>query len=174
MKLDISNIPRYKASMPLQSVFVTNADGCGDHVFRQIDRRGNVAAYSRHRITDGRNMGYEVITIKVVKAGTVYAKGAAPTLTDTESYPGAGSFGFSAWSFKTEFSALERMDREADKQSMKQTKIPEGTFTLIDFAKVNGLAVNNSTADLMSAMLKERRIEFKGKNGMLQQVFVGV
>lgn len=106
----MNEIPRYKASMPLQKMFVTNADSCGDHVFTQLERAGQFAVYRRTVTDTGRCMGFEVIKIKVVKAGTIYAKGAAPTVKDTESYPGAQSFGHSAWFCANEATAFKRFD----------------------------------------------------------------
>lgn len=108
----MNDIPRYKASMPMQKVFVTNADKCGDHIFTQVERSGRLAVYRRNRVSDGRTMGYEVITIKTVKAGTVFAKGTKPVENDYESYPGAESFGRSAWSYVQEDAAFKRFDEK--------------------------------------------------------------
>ncbi len=106
----MNEIPRYKASMPLQKQFVTNADGCGDHVFTQLERSGNFAVYSRKNVKTDKVVWFEVVTIKTVKAGTVFAKGSAPTEFDYESYPGKSSFGRTAWAPATESAAWKRFD----------------------------------------------------------------
>ncbi len=105
------NIPRYKASMPLQKQFITNADGCGDHVFTQLERSGQFAVYRRTPVGSTTPVGFEVVTIKTVKAGTVFAKGAKPIEHDYESYPGASSFGKTAWFCSTEKRAFELFDK---------------------------------------------------------------
>jgi hypothetical protein len=173
---NVTDIPRYKASMPMQVLFVTNADKCGDHLFEQIARKGNIAVYKREVVANGRIAGYEVIKIKVVKAGTIYAKGAAPTTQDTESYPGAESFGFNAWSFNSPVSAMNKFNalvKEAATVVPPAPKfvIPAGQFTVIDFAKVNGLAVNVETAGRIGELLRGRAVKFLGVNERKIQLF---
>lgn len=72
----------------LEVEFQMNADNTGLQTFKQIKRTDKVAMYHRIR-KDGTTHGYEVFEVKVVKAGTVYAKGAPPTKEDAESYTGA-------------------------------------------------------------------------------------
>ncbi len=167
---DVSGIPRYKASMPMQMVFVRNSDSCGDHVFTQISRVGNVAVYRRERVKDGSIAGYETIKISVVKAGTVYADGATPTSTDTESYPGAESFGTKAWSYTHLKSATDKL-LSLTKETEPTWNIPNGVFTVIDFARANSLEVNVETAGRLGELLKSRTVKFMGKNERSLQVF---
>jgi hypothetical protein len=94
-----TEIPRYTSSTQLQTVFITNADGCGDHVFTQKRRVGNVCLYRRVRL-DGSFHSYEVIITKTVKAGAKLP-GNNFVKSDYEVYPGAHSFGKTAWSHKT-------------------------------------------------------------------------
>lgn len=107
--MNTTNIPRYKASMPLQKQFITSADKTGDQVFTQLERNGDCAVYRRNTM-DGKVFGYEIMKIKTVKAGTVFGKGATPIENDYESYPGAESFGKSAWFLPTEESAFKKLD----------------------------------------------------------------
>ena len=161
-----TNIPRYKASFPLQTEFVTNANSCGDHIFNQVARKGNVAVYKRTKVEDGLIAGFETIIIKTVKAGTVYAKGAVPTLTDTESYPGEASFGRLAFACSTETRALEKMEelltKDVEEKDEPAVTIPSNPFTLVEFAGLNGLPVTQETASLVTKLLKDQEIEFVG------------
>jgi hypothetical protein len=152
----------------MQSVFVTNADGCGDHVFTQIKRAGRVAIYSRTDVETNRVMGYEVVVITTVKAGTVYAKGAKPTEHDTESYPGCKSFGKSGWACATMGRAEEKFVEVVKNEQSKGVvespiegtqDIPAGEFTLIDFATVNCMPVNNVAVSLLQTLLKDGKVK---------------
>jgi len=84
----------------LQVEFQSNVDQCGLHTFKQIKRTGNTALYQRIR-KDKTVHSYEAFKIKIVKAGTIFAKGAKPIEEDYESYPGKGAFGKYAYSCKT-------------------------------------------------------------------------
>jgi hypothetical protein len=84
----------------LQVEFQSNADQCGLHTFKQIKRSANTALYQRIR-KDSSTHSYEAFKIKIVKAGTIFAKGAKPIAEDYESYPGKGGFGKYAYSCKT-------------------------------------------------------------------------
>lgn len=93
----------------LELEFKSNADQTGLQTFKQIKRTADVALYQR--VTkDGRTFAYEVFVVKVIKAGTVFAKGAAPTKEDQESYPGKAAFGRYAYCCKT----LERAEQFFD------------------------------------------------------------
>lgn len=177
--IDATNIPLYKASMPMQTVFKTNADSCGLHVFEQTAREGNLAVYKRTSIKTGRVMGYETIKIKVVKAGTVFGEGATPTTQDTESYPGHESFGFTAWTYPTSETATAKFDALVKEATTvvpptPTWNIPTGQFSVIDFAKANGLAVNVETAQTISGLLRDRSVKFLGKNEKAIQLFAKV
>lgn len=156
---------RYKAQKPMQTVFVRNSDDCGDHIFTQIARIGRVAVYHRTDVETGKSWGYETILINVVPIGTVRAEGAKPTTVETESYPGAKAFGKLGWHFYNKAAALAKMDELVKKNSII---IPEGEFTFLDFASTNGLPINKGTADLLTKLLKEKKILFLRKDGNAQ------
>lgn len=166
------NIERYKASKPMQTVFITNADGCGDHIFTQIKRDGNVAIYSRTDCGTNKVVGYEVIVISTVKAGTVYVKGGKPTEHDTESYPGAKSFGKSGWSCASLEQAEKKFSVVVKDQEPEVTyTIPAEGFTLVDFATANSLPVSGDTAKVISGLIAEKKVVFIGKNVKGLQTF---
>jgi hypothetical protein len=81
----------------LEKTFVMNADKCGNHTFTQVRREGNVCLYRRNRLSDGRYSCFEVFITKVVKAGAPLP-GGGQVAEDYEQYPGAASFGRTAWS----------------------------------------------------------------------------
>lgn len=81
----------------LEKTFTMNADKCGNHTFTQVRREKNVAAYRRNAVDSGRFRGFEVFVVKVVKAGAPLPGGGV-VAEDYEQYPGASSFGRSAWS----------------------------------------------------------------------------
>ena len=93
----------------LQVEFQTNADQTGLQTFKQIKRCDNTALYQRIR-KDGSTHSYEAFKIKIVKAGTIFAKGAIPVSEDYESYPGKGGFGKYAYSCKTLVHAEQRYE----------------------------------------------------------------
>ena len=93
----------------LQVEFQSNADQCGLHTFKQIKRTANTALYQRIR-KDGSTHSYEAFKIKIVKAGTVFAKGAKPIEEDYESYPGKSAFGRYAYSCSDLAHAERRYD----------------------------------------------------------------
>ena len=173
----MNDIPRYKASFPLQSVFVTNADACGDHVFTQVARKGNVAVYRRNK-TDGSVFGFETVVIKTVKAGTVYAKGATPTVNDTESYPGAQSFGRLGWHYPTQEAALAKME-DLTKEEVKPEMVggwvvPSPEFTFVEFASVNKLPIDKGTAVIIQNLLRNKSLKLvrtEVRNGKSAQIF---
>lgn len=113
------SIPRYKASMPLQTEFITNADSTGDMVFKQLKRNNDVVLYERRRM-DGTVFSYEIIIVKTVKAGTTYAKGTQPTTTATESYPGSASFGKLGWEVVTRDRAMQVFKETVKLQAEKE------------------------------------------------------
>ncbi len=79
----------------LEKTFVKNCDKSGDHKFIQVRRDGNVCLYRRETL-EGRLIGFEVFTTKVIKAGTPLPGGGAE-VEDREPYPGKSSFGRTAW-----------------------------------------------------------------------------
>ncbi len=143
----------------MQTVFITNADGCGDHIFTQVKRQGQVAIYSRTDCETKKIVGYEVIVIATVKAGTVYVKGGKPTEHDTESYPGAKSFGKSGWSCVSLPQAEAKFAEVVkDQQVEEPVQIPTGEFNIIQFATANCLPVNDSVT-LLQTVLKRGTVK---------------
>ncbi len=174
----MNDIPRYKASFPLQTVFVTNADGCGDHVFTQVARKGNVALYRRNRVADGSCQGFETIVIKTVKAGTVYVKGGTPTAADTESYPGAQSFGKLGWYYSTLEAASNKLEDLAKEQVKPETVggwiVPGIEFTFIQFAVTNRLPIDKGTGTILQNLLRDKSLRLartEQKDGRTVQYF---
>lgn len=165
--MNITDIPRYKSSFPVQTQFITNADATGDHVFTQVKRTGNVCLYSRTRVENGRVFGYEVVILTVMKAGTVFAKGAEPTKTDAESYPGGQSFGKKAWFFPTLESAQACFDRVVNGKSEIQEEsiveesntIPEGEFTAVEFSTANCLPPVGKGYSILQSLLADGKIK---------------
>jgi hypothetical protein len=81
----------------MQTEFITNADACGDHVFTQIARKGDICLYKRTGVADGRPKGLELFKVKLVKAGAALPGGNVVE-ADYESYPGKSAFGKTALS----------------------------------------------------------------------------
>lgn len=174
--MNVTGIPRYKASMPLQPVYITNSDGCGDHVFTQVVRKGNVAVYRRNKVSDGRVFCFETIIIKTVKEGTTYAKGSTPTETDTESYPGAKSK--LGWYYPTQEAALKKLE-ELVKEEVKPEMVgnyvlPSVEFTFVEFATANKLPIDKGTATIIQNLLRDKALRFlrsEPVNGRTVQYF---
>jgi hypothetical protein len=110
----------------LQVEFQSNADQCGLHTFKQIKRSANTALYQRIR-KDGTTHSYEAFKIKIVKAGTTFAKGAKPVEEDYESYPGKGGFGKYAYSCTDLASAERRYDELVKSQIVLDDVAEEDT-----------------------------------------------
>jgi hypothetical protein len=126
----------------LQVEFQSNADQCGLHTFKQIKRSANTALYQRIR-KDGSTHSYEAFKIKIVKAGTVFAKGATPISEDYESYPGKGGFGKYAYSCKTLAHAEQRYDELL--KSQVAIEDVEGDEDAVEGVVKKDQSVNNST-----------------------------
>lgn len=94
----------------LQIEFQSNVDSTGLQTFKQIKRSDNTALYQRVR-KDGSTHSFEAFKIKIIKAGTVFAKGAVPVAEDYESYPGKTAFGRFAYSCKDLLAAEQRYDQ---------------------------------------------------------------
>lgn len=177
------DVPHYKASMPLQKKYITNADGTGIMLFTQIRRTNNVALYER-KTDEGRVFSYELIIVKTTKAGTVYAKGTKPTEKDSESYPGAASFGKLAWELHDLDTANKRFDllvasekqkkdektdapagkAKPGRKSKKQitVQIPVGEFTMKMLIAETGLT-QPVLHPIVKTWLKESKIKVIGQ-----------
>lgn len=173
----MNDIPRYKASFPLQSVFVTNADACGDHVFTQVARKGNVAIYRRDKVNGG-CFGFETVVIKTVKAGTVYVKGGTPTTSETESYPGAASFGRLGWYYPSLGDAMAKLQELTREEVKPETVggwiVPAVEFTFTQFAEANKLPIDKGTAAIIQNLLRDKALRFlrsEPVNGRTVQYF---
>lgn len=164
----------------LELTFVANCDKCGDNRFIQLmkQRVGNrgVALYKRQGM-QGNLLGYEVFSFRVVKAGTPLPVGFVEE--DYEPYPGASSFGKTAFSCMTEdraqvrFAELLKKVQEAEdnptngrgrrKKATTQVKIeyPQGAFT------VNMLASNHKQ---MHTVLVYKQVKNDLKDGVIVKV----
>lgn len=112
----------------LKNQFTMNADKVGDNIFTQLKREGKVAIYMRSW-PDGEVKSYEVFIIKTVEKGTPLPNG--KTVEETyESYPGAASFGKSAYDCKTIESAEDRfvelMEKVKNRDDAKEEAIKTG------------------------------------------------
>ena len=136
----------------LQVEFQSNHDGCGLHIFKQLKRTENVALYQRIRINNKTTHSFEVFKVKIVKAGTVFAKGAKPTEEDYESYPGKSAFGRYAWTFNDLHRAEQRFE-----------KIIQNLAAIDDSAVEDELSDGNSNTDTTNK--KENSNGVKGKRG---------
>lgn len=177
--LDVTGVPRYAASFPLQTTFITNANKTGDHLFAQVLRQGRYAIYKRTVVATGKHFKYEVIKISIVKAGTVYATGSTPTQSDSESYPGEASWGKSGWEFNTLAAAnvkfqflLNQEQANASTPTPSTPVIPTNNFTLTEFAEANNTGSLTEAATLVTNLLKTRNVRYVGKNEKNMQVFV--
>lgn len=164
----------------LELTFVANCDKCGDNRFIQLMKQpvGNrgVALYKRQGM-QGNLLGYEVFMYKVVTAGTPLPKGFVEE--DYEPYPGASSFGKTAFYCMTEeraqyhFARLVKKAEEAEanptkgrgrrKKATEPVKIeyPQGAFT------VNMLA---STQKQMHTIVVYKQVKADLKKGLITQV----
>jgi hypothetical protein len=133
----------------LQVEFKRNADKCGRHTFRQIQRTNNTALYVRIR-KDETVHSYEAFKIKIVKAGTTFAKGAKPVAEDYESYPGAPAFGRYAYSCKT----LEQAEQRYEELSKSQNALDDEEQVCED---EDGDAVVEKNENTASNVVKGKR-----------------
>ncbi len=157
--MNTNDIQRYTASFPLQKEFITNSDGCGDNIFKQVKREGNVCIYSRTKVGCDKPWAYEVIVTKTIKAGTLFSGGNV-VKKDYETYPGSAAFGRIGWfhpnleSAENKFSSVVNKENEVPtekptkdltqtvkpvKKSVVYDKIPDGEFSQAGFAQINGL-----------------------------------
>jgi len=157
MNINTQNIPRYAASMPVQPKFITNADKCGDHLFSQVKRHGNVCMYERHNVKDGRFCGYEVFSVKTVKAGTTFGGGSV-IKSDYESYPGSDGFGNYAWAPFTKEAAENRFKKLVESK-MQSNALPAGEFTWGTFAKLNKLPLDSATFKTLLGLVANGEIK---------------
>jgi hypothetical protein len=97
----------------LQAHRVSNNDHVGNCNFDLVKRVENVALYHRTNM-DGSHRSYETFIVKVVPAGSPLP-GGGTVEEDYESYPGAGSFGKTAYDCKT----LEHAERRFDELLIK-------------------------------------------------------
>jgi hypothetical protein len=111
----------------LEKRFTMNADKVGNNIFTQVKREGNVAIYERSW-PDGPVKSYEVFIIKVVEKGTPLPNGKKVEET-YESYPGAASFGRTAYDCKTLENAEDRFVELQEKVKKKQEAKEESFST---------------------------------------------
>lgn len=161
---------RYTSNLPVQKEFIRNVDSVGDMQFVQIKREGDVCIYKRSR-EDGNIFGYEVITLKQVKAGTPLP-GGNTVEEDYESYPGKSDFGKNSWFCTSLDRAEEYFHKAVNKQNgvVEETsyEIPNQEFTVSEFGILNKV-INKTSCYLVIQKLidnqkvKELRRESKGR-----------
>jgi hypothetical protein len=180
-------LPRYAVSMPLQAEFILNTDKCGDNIFRQIKRQGNICLYSRTGLADGRPRGFELFKVKTVKAGASLP-GGLKVEADYEQYPSARMFGKSAASICGEGSearALElftkwaadpapetkMIDVQTGEVKVRTRKsvndnvvyvIPAGEFTQAGFAEANGMELRGRVYGVLQAQVTKGLVKSLG------------
>jgi hypothetical protein len=166
------SIPLYASQPVLQTLFRTNNDGCGMHIFTQLNRVGNICLYRRNRVSDGTVHTFEVINSRACNSAT------------TDSYPEASTFGTRGWSYRSESAAEATFDKLVLEESRKliavpvnhiqpkaqpaissavvvsgntvissTTIVPTGEFTQADFARSNGLPERGSVYNLIQKMV---------------------
>jgi len=180
-------LPRYTLSTPLQTEFIANNDACGDHVFTQVKRQGDICLYSRTGLADGRPRGFEVFKVKMVKAGASLP-GGAKVEADYEQYPGKSAFGRSAWSLcglqaEADAEALftkltanpdsvvvETESEEGVKVKAKRAPrdtnavyvVPAGEFTQADFAGKNNLPPRGKVYGVLQSLVEKGLVKSAG------------
>jgi len=112
----------------LENQFTMNADKVGNNIFTQVKREGKVAIYKRSW-PDGEVKSYEVFIIKTVEKGSPLPNG--KTVEETyESYPGAASFGKTAYDCKTidraESRFVELMEKVKNRDDAKEEAMGTG------------------------------------------------
>lgn len=112
----------------LQEEFQANADGVGLHIFKQLKRIDDIALYQRIRVKEKTTHSYEVIKIKVIKAGTPLPGGQF-VKEDYERYPGAHAFGFTGWTFWNKLAAEQRFNDLVNKKNVVVDVTPEDMDT---------------------------------------------
>lgn len=171
-----TNIARYGSHFPLQTSFVTNSDGCGDHIFTQLNRKGQVCLYSRTDLDTGKVVGYEVIVAKHVKAGSKLP-GDNVVKADYESYPGAQSFGKSGWACVSLSQATEKFSKVVESQEaaafiqvtenkpkVEETlDIPEGEFTQAAFATMNCMPLRGTVYNVIQTLVNKGLVKISRK-----------
>lgn len=151
----------------LEKTFVMNADKCGNHTFTQVRREGMICMYRRDRVENKRLHSVEVFITKVVKAGSPLP-GGGTVAEDYEQYPGASSFGRTAWSTasieggnliferllskaapvagvevesdETETELVPVVKVSQPKGERRAIRFPEGPFTQKDLAAFNNIS----------------------------------
>ena len=117
----------------LQKEFTGNYDRVGINKFVQIRNENGVAIYERFN-TDGTHRSYEVFVIKTVEKGSPLPNGKVVE-ESYQAYPGANSFGKTAYDCRTLAQAEERFDQlvqkvkdsaEAKEESIKTGKPNRG------------------------------------------------
>jgi hypothetical protein len=107
----------------LETQFVSGDGGFGATplTYNQVARDGNFAIYERSR--SGKVKDFEVINIRILKAGTkIFQQTVAE---DTERYPGTSQFGSYAWSFTSLGAAqtkLAKLVAERDEVKVEKKK----------------------------------------------------
>ncbi len=128
------------------------ADKSDKHRFIQLRKENGVALYRRERL-DGSLFSYELFIIKVVKEGSPLPNGTLVKET-YEQYPGAKTWGKTAWSPSTLESCNKRFDelvekvkslegqpkRRGRKSNTLSITLPKTKFTMNELINLTGLS----------------------------------
>lgn len=160
-----------------------NADKCGDTTFTQLRREGAVCMYRRDRVSNGELHSFEVFVTKTVKAGAPLP-GGGTVAEDYEQYPGASSFGRSAWSTNAEqrankifdglikkaVAAVEHETEEIETVPVARVakgevtlKLPDKPFTQKELAAFNGLDNYKEVYSDLQKMLSNKTLKVVGE-----------
>lgn len=137
--------------LPINKVWSGDGYGAAPITLKQVKRNEKAAVYHRFA-NDGTPQGYEVFQIKVRLKGQALPGGLFEK-EDREVYPSANAFGRIAWAIQSLETALAKFDdltrndvKEIDDDAEPTTSkiesalvIPDGEFTTVQFAEVNGL-----------------------------------
>lgn len=145
---------------------------------KQVERKGNIAIYSRSDDKDRRSYCYEVIIIGSVAAGFVWPNGTVEP-EGYEFYPGAKAWGKSGWTFNKLSAAKNKMkELLIKKESVKEnivsqnnnsaTKI-EGQFTIKEYAESAGLSYIDARSWVLAncKAVGQRKAAGRGKPSVL-------
>lgn len=184
----------------LEKEFETNANASGTQTFRQIkagtrvhtnkrtkeQSTQNVYIYERI-MKDGKIFGYEVVIPGIIKGGTEqkFPNGVTKTIEDdTEMYPGASSFGRTAWFLSNEaraedcFNEVLKEGGSDEENEGDVIKIPNHEFAVKDYAEELGLpyadVANWAQSQIKEGKLKVLRKERRAARGRATNILGAV
>lgn len=166
----------------LKQTFESNFDKAGVQTFTQLRREFDVngekeyAMYKRTR-QNGTVHGFELFEIKIRLEGQPLPGGLVEP-EDRECYPGANSFGRTAWDFKFEehaneafenllksgspFNRKKRASRIASPEVIHEFQIPENEFTIDEMMELNQESRQNVYLKLKQ-LIEQQQVSVVGK-----------